>query len=240
MNFNMMEVLSIVPRSIIALFTLFIVTKLIGKKQISELSLFDYVIGISIGNFTAEMTLNLDDGYINGVVAIFVFGFISYLVSVVTRKNVRLRRIILGVPTIIIQDGKIIEKNLKKTRLDINELLEESRLKGYFDLSEIDVAIMEVNGDISFLPKETYKNVTLNDLNIKSPNKGLVANVVIDGKIIENNLKKMNKDKEWLLKELKVKGYKKIDNIILATLDNDEKIVVYKKENNVKVYNVLE
>ena len=240
MNFNMMEVLSIVPRSIIALFTLFIVTKLIGKKQISELSLFDYVIGISIGNFTAEMTLNLDDGYINGVVAIFVFGFISYLVSVVTRKNVRLRRIILGVPTIIIQDGKIIEKNLKKTRLDINELLEESRLKGYFDLSEIDVAIMEVNGDISFLPKETYKNVTLKDLNIKSPNKGLVANVVIDGKIIENNLKNMNKDKEWLLKELKVKGYKKIDNIILATLDNDEKIVVYKKENNVKVYNVLE
>ena len=144
-------------RALISLFTLFIITKIVGKKQVSELSLFDYVIGISIGNFAAEMTINTDSPEINGIWAVILFGLISYLVSIITMKSIGLRRWIMGTPTIIIQDGKILRKNMKKVRLEMNELLEECRIKGYFDISQIAFGIMEVNGEMSFLPKSKYK-----------------------------------------------------------------------------------
>ena len=140
-------------RALISLFTLFIVTKLLGKKQVSELSLFDYVIGISIGNFAAEMTINIDSPEINGIWAVIIFGIIAYLVSWVTMKSIVLRRLFIGVPTVIIQDGKILKNNMKKVHLDVNDLLQECRIKGYFDISQISYAVMEVNGEISILPR---------------------------------------------------------------------------------------
>lgn len=240
MNIDFMECLSIIPRSIFSLITLFLVTRLIGKKQVSELSLFDYVIGISIGNFTAEMTMNLDGQYLNGIVAIIVFGIVAYLVSIATMKSIVLRRIIIGVPTIIIQNGKIIEKNLRQVKLDANDLLEQCRSNGYFDINEIEYAIMETNGKISILPKPEYKPVTPNDMQLKVPKQGLCANVVIDGNLMKNNIKNMHKTEQWVLHELRLKGYKDLENILLATLDINDKVLVYEKNNNVNVYNVLE
>ena len=110
----MTETLRIIPRSLVSLIVLFLITKAIGKKQVSELSLFDYVIGISIGNFAAEMIMNFDNNYYNGIVAMITFGFIAWLVSYFTMKSMVLRRIIIGTPTVLIQNGKIIEKNLRK------------------------------------------------------------------------------------------------------------------------------
>lgn len=240
MNIDISECLTIIPRSLFSLVTLFLVTRIIGKKQVSELSLFDYVIGISIGNFTAEMTMNLDGQYLNGVVAIIVFGLVSYIVSIITMKSMFLRRIIIGVPTIIIQNGKIIEKSLKDVKLDVNDLLEECRGKGYFDLNEIEYAVMEANGKVSIMPKAEYKPLTRKDMKLKVEKDGLCANVVIDGNLMEDNIENMHKTKEWIRKELKIKGYKELDNILLATLDINNKIVVYEKNKSVKVYNVLE
>lgn len=240
MNIDIMECLSIIPRSIFSLVTLFLVTKIIGKKQVSELSLFDYVIGISIGNFTAEMTMNLDGQYLNGVVAIIVFGFVSYFVSIITMKSIKLRRIIIGVPTIIMQNGKIIEKNLKNVKLDVNDFLEQCRGNGYFDLSQIQYAIMEANGKLSIMAKSEYKPVTPYDMKLKVEKEGLCANIVIDGNLMKDNIKNMHKTDDWVRKELKVKGYQNLNNILLATLDTNDKIIVYEKNKSVNVYNVLE
>lgn len=240
MNIEWNECLSVAIRSIYSLITLFFVTKLIGKKQVSELSLFDYVIGISIGNFTAEMTMDLERHYINGMIAIIMFGLIAYLVSIITMKSMFFRRIIIGVPTILIQNGKIIEQNLKSVKLDINELLEQCRGNGYFDLNEIEYAIMETNGKISIMPLSKYKPLTPKDMNIKVKREGLCSNIVIDGHLMKNNIENMNKTIEWVEKELKVKGYKDINKILLATLDIEDKITIYEKNKNVKVYNVLE
>lgn len=240
MGIDIMECLTIILRSLFSLITLFIVTKIIGKKQVSELSLFDYVIGISIGNFTAEMTMNLDGQFLNGVVAIVVFGLVSYIVSIVTMKSIILRRIIIGVPTIIIQNGKIIEKGLKDVKLDVNELMEECRDKGYFDLTQIEYAIMETNGKISIMPKAEYKPITPKDMNLKVKKAGLCANIVIDGHYMKNNIKNINKTVEWVEKELKVKGYRDINKILLATLDIEDKITIYEKNKSVNIYNVLE
>lgn len=234
------EVFDTIIRALLSLTALFLVTKLIGKKQVSQLSLFDYVIGISIGNFAAEMTINIESQYANGLTAILVFGLIAYLVSYITMKSIVLRRFFIGTPTILIQNGKIIEKNLKKVKFDINDLLENCRVNGYFDLNQIEYALMEANGQLSILPKGEYNPVTIKDMKLKPSKQELVANVIIDSKIMHSNLKNMKKDNAWLEQELKIKGYKTLDNILLATLDNNDKIVVYERNNHDKIHNVLE
>ena len=237
---NIMEALLIIPRSLLSLSILFFITKIIGKKQVSELSLFDYVIGISIGNFAAEMTMNLDNQYVNGIIALIVFGLTAYLISILSLKSVHIRRFFVGIPTIIVQNGKIIEKNLRKAMIDINDLLEQCRISGYYNLNEIEYAIMEANGKISFMPKSEYKPLTPKNMDVKVEKEDLVANVIIDGVIMQENLENMNKKIDWLEKELKVKGYKEYDNIILATLDSNDKLTIYDKNKNIKVNNVLE
>mgnify|MGYP004571881431 FL=1 len=221
MNIDFIEAFKIIPRSVASLIVLFLITKLMGKKQVSELSLFDYVIGISIGNYTAEMVMNFDYQYINGIIAILTFGIISYLVSILTMKSMSLRRFLIGVPTIIIDEGKISLEALKKAKLDINDFLEQCRGEGYFDVSEISSAILEVNGKISILPKRDYQIPTLKDLKIKANKEYLSVNVIIDGNLMENNLKNSNKNKAWLDKELEKQGYNGYKNILLATITND-------------------
>ena len=237
---DMLETLSTIPRSFISLLVLFIITKWIGKKQVSELSLFDYVIGISIGNFAAEMTINMDAPYIHGVIAMVVFGFVAYLVSMITMKSIKMRRWLIGVPTLLVQNGKLIEKNFKKAKYDVNDFLEQCRSNGYFDVSEIEYALVEANGQLSILPKAENKPVTPKDMKLKVNKSSLCANVIIDGKIMLDNLENMHKEKAWLIQELKVKGYQNCDEILLATLDESEKLTIYERNNNVKVCNVLE
>lgn len=239
MNIDIAECFRMIPRSLVSLIVLFFVTKLIGKKQVSELSLFDYVIGISIGNFTAEMAMNLDNQYINGVIAICIFGITAWFISVITRKSILVRRFIIGVPTLIIQKGKILEKNMKRLNIDMNDLLEQCRNNGTFDISQVEYAIMEANGKISFLLKSEYNPVTAKDMNLKIPKEGLVANIIIDGKIMTKNLKNCSKTEEWLKKELKVKGYT-LNQVLLATLDNNEKLTIYERNYDIDIQNVLE
>ena len=236
----MKEVITVIMRSIVSLTVLFAVTKLLGKKQVSQLSVFDYVIGISIGNFAAEITMNMETQFINGIVAMIVFGLIAFSVSIITMKSITLRRFFMGTPTILIQKGKILEKNLKKVKFDVNDLLEECRSKNYFDLKQIEYAVMESKGTLSILPKDEYKQVTKKDMKLQIKKQELVANVIIDKKIMINNLKNMNKDEEWLKHQLKEKGYNDTENILLATLDIDEKLTIYEKNNEEKVLNVLE
>ncbi len=236
---DMVQIIETIVRGLISLITLFLITKLMGKKQISELSLFDYVMGISIGNFAAEITTNMDNQFINGIVAIVLFGVVAYIISKITMKSIKLRKFFMGVPTIIIQNGKLLENGLKKAKIDVNDLLEECRTNGYFDLSDIEFAIMEANGNVSFLPKGENKPLTIKDMNLKAEKQGLCANVIIDGKIMDKNLSNINKNKKWLDNELKVKG-KKYEDILLGTVDINDKLVLYFRNQEEDILNVLE
>ncbi len=240
MSVDWKELLDVTVRAISSLVTLFLITKMLGKKQVSQLSLFDYVIGISIGNFAAEMTINLESNELNGIWAVVLFGLFAYLVSYLTMKSIVLRRFFMGTPTVLIQDGKILEKNLKKVKFDINDMMEEIRSSGYFDLSQVEYALMEANGKLSILPKPEYRPITPKDMSIKVNREGLCANVVIDSKIMHNNLKNMNKDLKWLDKKLREKGYTDLSKILLVTLDTNEKITVYERNENIKPKDVLE
>lgn len=230
--FIMSDFLNICFRTILVLIILFFITKMMGKKQISELNFFDYVVGITIGSIAADISLDIEKNMIAGIAALFIYGFISYIISFISIKSIWARRFIIGVPTVLVEKGKIIESGLKKSKIDVNDLLMEARENGYFNLDEIDYALMEVNGNISFLPKEKEKPVTKKDMKIKCSNEGLTVNAIIDSKYMVNNMKAINKDKEWLDHELKVNGYDNYDNILLATIDNNYKVTIYEK--NVK------
>ena len=145
----------------------------------------------------------------------------------------------MGTPTIMIEHGKIVQDSFKKVRYDINDMLEQCRINGYYDISDIEYAIVEANGELSILPSSDSRPVTVKDMNLKVNKEGLCANVIIDGKIMHKNLKNINKTEEWLLKEMKVRG-KEIEDIILATVDINNKIVFYERNKGMKVSNVLE
>ena len=230
--FIMSNFLNICFRTILVLIILFFITKMMGKKQISELNFFDYIVGITIGSIAADISLDIEKNMIAGIAALFIYGFISYIISFVSIKSILARRFFIGVPTVLVEKGKIIESGLKKSKIDVNDLLMVARENGYFNLDEIDYALMEVNGNISFLPKEKEKPVTKKDIKIKCSNEGLTVNAIIDSKYMANNMKAINKDKEWLDHELKVNGYDNYDNILLATIDNNYKVTIYEK--NVK------
>lgn len=230
--FIMSDFLNICFRTILVLIILFFITKMMGKKQISELNFFDYIVGITIGSIAADISLDIEKNMIAGIAALFIYGFISYIISFVSIKSILARRFFIGVPTVLVEKGKIIESGLKKSKIDVNDLLMEARENGYFNLDKIDYALMEVNGNISFLPKEKEKPVTKRDMKIKCSNEGLTVNAIIDSKYMVNNMKAINKDKEWLDHELKVNGYDNYDNILLATIDNNYKVTIYEK--NVK------
>lgn len=225
----MNECVNIGIRTIIIAVIIFFLTKLLGKKQISQLSFFDYIVGITIGSTVADIALDVEKNFIGGVVSLVIFVLIAYLISIVTMKNMTLRRFLIGVPTVLVEKGKIIESGLKKCKLDVNELLAEARIAGYFDIDEIDYALMEINGAISFLPKEKEKKLTKKDMKIKLDKSGLTVNAIIDGEYMTNNMKAVGKDKEWLYHELKVLGYETLDDILLATIDTNYKVNVYRK-----------
>ena len=225
----MNECLNIGIRTVVIAVIIFFLTKLLGKKQISQLNFFDYIVGITIGSTVADIALDIEKNFMGGVVSLVIFVLIAYFISIVTMKNITLRRFLIGVPTVLVEKGKIIESGLKKCKLDINELLAEARIEGYFDIDEIDYALMEINGAISFLPKEKEKPVTKKDMKIKLDKSGLTVNAIIDGEYMPNNMKAVGKDKEWLDHELKVQGYEDYDKILLATIDTNYKVNIYRK-----------
>lgn len=236
----MNECINIAGRTIVMAIIIFFLTKLLGKKQISQLSFFDYIVGITIGSTVADISLDIEKNLIGGIVSLVIFVMLAYFISIISMKSISARRFLTGVPTVLVEKGKIIESGLKKSKLDVNELLAEARIAGYFDLEEINYAFMEINGAISFLPREKEKPVTKKDMKIKCDNGGLTVNVIIDGIYMDNNMRAIDKDKEWLDHKLKVQGYEHYADILLATIDNKDKVTIYRKNVKPEKNTVLE
>ena len=222
--------LEVIIKGVISLIFLFFVIKILGKKQVSQLNIFDYVIGISLGNIAAEMTINSDITIMEGFIGMAIYGLCSLFVSFITTKSIIARRFISGVPVVLMEHGKISKDQLKKVKLDLNDLMQDAREDGIFDLSKVEYAIMEVSGKVTFLLKSENEPVTIKDMKINSNKEGLTANLIMDGNIMYNNLKAFGKDKKWLMQKVKDSGYSDIKDIFLLICNSEGKVTIYEKD----------
>lgn len=224
----MNETLNVILRTLLILVLIFILFKLMGKKQVSQMSMFDYITGITIGSIAADISLDIDKNLTSGIICLIIYCLIDIILSYLSLKSVTLRNFFEGKETPLIIEGKINRKNMAKNKITINILQTEARLMGYFNLDEINNAILEPSGMISFEPKDKVKPATKKDMGVTSNDKGLVYNLIIDGEIVKDNLLHAKKTEKWLKHELKVIG-KKIEDILLLTIDGEEKINFYLK-----------
>lgn len=229
---NLEEIGLISIRSILAIIVLLLTTKMLGKKQLSQLTIYDYVVGITIGSIAADTIITLDEHFINGMLAIFIFGLIAYFLSILSIKNESINEMLNGSATLLMEKGVFNFENLRRTKIPIYKFIEQARLKGYYDLNVLNYAILETNGEISFLPKEEYQTSTPIDFKTdlkKGTKQTFCEELIMDGKINYERLNELGKDEEWLKKELNKKNIHSTDKVLLATLDEKKKVKVFKE-----------
>ncbi len=221
-----MEFIKIPLLALFSLIVLFILTKLSGNKQISELTMFDHVISISIGSIAAEMASDLEN-FMEPLLAMLVYGLASFIISVLSSKSIAVRRVIFGKTMLIFSHGRFSKRNMKKSRIDLNEFLMQCRTAGYFDLNDLDYIFLEPSGKLSFLPKPNKQPITADYMKLVPNANPLVATIIIDGDIMHKNLAAMGRDRRWLMIELKTLGIKSPAEVFLATLDTSGKLSVF-------------
>ena len=224
-----MEILKVTLTSLFSAVTLFIIAKIIGHKQMSQLDFFDYITGITIGSIAAELATEIEEP-LKPFVAMIVYGAITFILSVATRKMSRIRKFVNGTPTIIMNNGKIYRKNLKKAKLDLSEFMVMCRQEGYFNLNDIQTAIFEYNGRLTVLPVSTKRPVNPADMELEPQLEHIFTEIIMDGRVIDENLKRMNLNEEWLKKQLKKQGLKRAKEVFLGLCDDKQQLSVYKFE----------
>jgi len=213
------EGLVVVVRSIIGFFTLLIIARVLGKQQISQLTFFDYVLGITIGSIAATLSVDLSSRAWPHWVGLMVWAVIVWALQWFTLKSRSAGKYIVGEPTVVIMNGQILEDAMRSIRYTLADLLEQLRDKGVFDLKQVGFAVVETDGKISVLLKPQFLPTTPQDLNLPIQNSGLSTELIYDGVIIHENLKQANVDRLWLEKELKNKGIVHVSEVFLATID---------------------
>ncbi len=226
--------LEITLRTLFTIIVLLILTKIDGTKQISQLSFFDYVIGITAGSVAAVMCVDQDVSIWASTIALALFMLSGALFSFLSQKSMFCRRVLEGNPIFIIAKGKILYKGLKKARFSVNDMMRELRSQGYFDITEINYAILETNGNVSVMPKATARPATNEDEGNEVDDDSIRADVIIDGKILYGNLKAFGKNRQWLENSLKMQGIAHIKDVALASIDTDDNLSVFNK-NNIEV-----
>lgn len=215
---------------------LFLVAKFIGHKQIAQFDFFDYITGITIGSIAAEMATELEEPW-KPLIAVVIYGGVTLLLSIISNKFPRSRKYLNGTPTILMDNGKLYRENLKKAKLDLSEFMIMCRQQGYFDLTSIQTAVFEYNGKLTILPVSSQRPVTPNDLNIVPEQELLFTELIMDGRILENNLKRMGLDLTWLDKQLQQCKVRSAQDVFLAVCDRNLKFVLYEKDCREKTEN---
>lgn len=221
-----MEILKVVLTSILSALALFIIAKVMGHKQMAQLDFFDYITGITIGSIAAELATELESPW-KPLIAMVIYGGISVSLSIITNKSLRMRKFINGTPTIIMNNGKLYRKNMKKAKLDLSEFMVMCRQEGYFNLSDIQTAIFEYNGRLTILPASDKRPVTPKDMNLTPPKEEICTEVIMDGRILGENLKRLGLDTTWLDKQLKEQKYNSAKEIYLGVCDQNNKLSLF-------------
>lgn len=221
-----MDIIKVILTSFLSAAALFIIAKIMGHKQMSQLDFFDYIAGITIGSIAAELATELENP-LKPLVAMVVYGVITAVLTILTSKVPRMRKIINGTPTIIMNDGKLYRSNMKKAKIDLSEFLVMCRQEGYFNLSDIQTAIFEYNGRLTVLPKSAKRPVNPADMGLTPDIERIATEVIMDGKILGENLNRLGLDMNWLNSELKLLGHTNAEEVFLGVCDDNKNLKVF-------------
>lgn len=226
--------LDVLFRAVLFLFILFIITKILGKKQLSQLSMFEYVTGITIGNIGAEVVTGLEQKVYLGVIAIVATAALPFLSSLITLKSKKVRDFVDGKGTVFIKDGKVLEDNLKKEKITIDEFMEMLRKQGVFQVSDVEFAVLEAAGVLNVLLKKENRPLTPKDLNMKVANEKEPQTVIMDGEILNEPLATIGRSQGWLKSELDKIGVT-VENVFLAQVNSYGEVTVDLFDDKLKV-----
>jgi len=227
----------VIIRSVISFFALIFFIRLIGKQQVAQLTFFDYVVGITIGSIASTLSVQVNENTMATLVGMGTWTVLAILLAILSMHNVWIRKVISGEATVVIENGKILEKNLKRIRIPIDELIAELRTQGVFSIADVEFAIFEAGGKISIQKKSQKQPLTPGDLNIPTQYDGLPTNLIMDGTILNDALRSLNLTKAWLQHQLGKQNIQNINEISLAQLDTKGNLYVDLK--NDKLYYII-
>lgn len=209
----------VILRSVFILIILFAITKWLGKRQISQLSFFEYIAGMTIGDIAAQVSTGLDSKFFHGVFAILIFAVVPFFTGILSLKNKTARDFFEGKSTVLIKDGKILEDNLKKEKYTSDELLELLRGKNAFSVADVEFAVLEPSGELNVLLKKDRQPLTAKDISLKVPNEKEPQTVIMDGNVLDEPLSASGHNRAWLHSELEKLGVV-IENVFLGQVDS--------------------
>lgn len=221
--------LEILLRAVGAFAGVVLVTRLVGKSQVGQLTISDYVNGIVIGSIAAGLATDVKTSPWYYLLGLVVFTALTISTQWVGLKYRPARKFFGDEPTIVIHNGKILERNMRRMRYNVDDLMMQLREKGYFNIADVEFAVAEPNGSLSVLPKSDKKPVTPSDLGVPTKYEGIPSELIVDGVIIKQNLRQNNLTEEWLLKELERQGIYSVKDVIYAALDTEGRLYVDKK-----------
>ncbi|RFU65320.1 DUF421 domain-containing protein [Peribacillus glennii] len=222
---NLPDWLDVIIRSLFFLFVLFFITKWLGKKQISQLSFFEYVTGITIGSIGAGVAMDSNESMFHGALSIITFTLVPYIAALISLKSKKFRDFIEGKATVFIKDGNIDEGNLKKEKYTADELLELLRKKNVFNVADVEFAILEPTGDLNVMLKKGKQPVTPEDLKLPVEPIAAPQIVIMDGELLERPLMEAGRNKSWLRSELENKGVS-MQEVFLGQLNDSGKLTI--------------
>lgn len=222
----MSNMLPMLYETIFGILALFFFTKVLGKTQIAQLTAFDFIAAIVLGELVGNALFDEKAGLFEIGYVIVLWGVILYIIEMITQKFKQTRFVLEGKPSIIIHEGQLIYEEMRKNKIDIGELQHLLRMKDVFALQEVEYAILETNGDVSVLKKAAYQTPTKKDLNV-APSKPFIASTIItDGEIVKDNLAEAGLSEEWLFSELERQGYSDFKDIFYAEWMEDKKFFI--------------
>lgn len=203
----MPDIFRTIIRSILLILGLFIITKLLGKKQLSSLSFFEYIVGITVGDIAGTLAMDPDLSLRDGITSLVVWSFVPLAISTISLRSRAFRKIVEGQSTTFIENGNILEKNMRKEKYSLDELLEQLRKKSVFKVADVEFASLDSNGELSVLLKKAKQPLRYEDIAIKRDEESAPVSVLVDGVYIDENLKRMGVDRSALMKQIQAKGY---------------------------------
>jgi uncharacterized membrane protein YcaP (DUF421 family) len=228
-----MDIIELIIRIAVGFLVLFTLTRIMGRKEVSQMTFFNFVSAIAIGSIAANLVVNSNLSIRNGIIALVGWSVFTLLMDLLDIKSKKARKVTTGDPIIVIKEGKIVEHALRKSRLDIDALNAMLRQKNIFSLADVDYAIFETNGKLSVMPKETKQPITKSDMNIMTQAKrySLPTEVITDGRILTNNLSKLKLDENWLEQQLHNAGVDSVSDVFFAQVQQDGTLFIDSKNN---------